>query len=159
MVYWYGLLIKKHSNSSQRLKQIEFTKDTFKSITYTYKWRFTINNQGYDQRKEKKYMIWIPSGISFKMQLPHLYSKPFPYFSLNCLGHLVMSSSIKLFSDLMDYLLSELSANKSSSTTRTYIQCIGAIRYSIGWFVCLTRLLQSNLSTATPQGKQKMCLL
>ena len=42
ILIWYGLLIKKHSNSSQRLKQIEFTKDTFNSITYTYKWRFTI---------------------------------------------------------------------------------------------------------------------
>ncbi|XP_063954997.1 cullin-associated NEDD8-dissociated protein 1-like isoform X1 [Lytechinus pictus] len=48
------------------------------------------------------------------------------------IGHLVMSSSVKLFSDLMDYLLSELSANKSSSTTRTYVQCIGAISRQAG---------------------------
>ena len=40
-----------------------------------------------------------------------------------------MSCNNSLFTELMDFLLSELSRNSSTSTTRTYIQCIGAIRY------------------------------
>ncbi|XP_028513482.1 cullin-associated NEDD8-dissociated protein 1 [Exaiptasia diaphana] len=43
------------------------------------------------------------------------------------LGHLVLSSNSNLFVELMDHLLNELQLNTSHSTTRTFIQCIGAI--------------------------------
>ena len=49
-------------------------------------------------------------------------------FIKHVLGYLVLSCSSQLFQELIDFLLLELSANKSTSTTRTYIQCIGAIR-------------------------------
>ena len=45
------------------------------------------------------------------------------------IGHLVMSCNNAVFMELMDFLMSELSKNASISTTRTYIQCIGAITY------------------------------
>ncbi|XP_071804723.1 cullin-associated NEDD8-dissociated protein 1-like [Asterias amurensis] len=48
------------------------------------------------------------------------------------LGHLVMSSSNKLFGDLMEFLMTELRENSNPSTTRTYIQCIGAISRHAG---------------------------
>ncbi|XP_022103590.1 cullin-associated NEDD8-dissociated protein 1-like [Acanthaster planci] len=48
------------------------------------------------------------------------------------LGHLVMSSSNKLFADLMEFLMNELRENQNPSTTRTYIQCIGAISRHAG---------------------------
>ncbi|XP_032892680.1 cullin-associated NEDD8-dissociated protein 1-like [Amblyraja radiata] len=48
------------------------------------------------------------------------------------LGHLVMSCSSCLFSELMDHLMVELSKNESTSMTRTYIQCIGAISRQAG---------------------------
>ena len=44
-------------------------------------------------------------------------------------GFLVMSCNNTLFLDLIDFLLSELAKNSSTSTTRTYIQCVGAIRW------------------------------
>lgn len=44
------------------------------------------------------------------------------------LGFLVVSCSQVLFTKLMDTLLEELAKNSSTSTTRTYIQCIGTIR-------------------------------
>ncbi|XP_048590232.1 cullin-associated NEDD8-dissociated protein 1 [Nematostella vectensis] len=43
------------------------------------------------------------------------------------LGHLVLSANAGLFVELMDHLLNELQLNTSHSTTRTFIQCIGAI--------------------------------
>lgn len=43
------------------------------------------------------------------------------------LGHLVLSANSSLFVELMDHLLTELKQNASHSTTRTFIQCIGAI--------------------------------
>ncbi|PFX22174.1 Cullin-associated NEDD8-dissociated protein 1 [Stylophora pistillata] len=42
-------------------------------------------------------------------------------------GHLVLSANSSLFVELMDHLLTELKQNASHSTTRTFIQCIGAI--------------------------------
>ena len=42
-------------------------------------------------------------------------------------GHLVLSANGSLFVELMDHLLAELKQNASHSTTRTFIQCIGAI--------------------------------
>ena len=42
-------------------------------------------------------------------------------------GHLVLSANSSLFVELMDHLLAELKQNASHSTTRTFIQCIGAI--------------------------------
>jgi len=52
--------------------------------------------------------------------------------SIIALSHLVLSCSNSLFLDLMDFLLIELSKNASTSTTRTYIQCIGAITRAAG---------------------------
>ncbi|XP_031563225.1 cullin-associated NEDD8-dissociated protein 1-like isoform X2 [Actinia tenebrosa] len=43
------------------------------------------------------------------------------------LGHLVLSANSSLFVELMDHLLNELQLNTAHSTTRTFIQCIGAI--------------------------------
>ncbi|KAJ8321959.1 hypothetical protein KUTeg_000430 [Tegillarca granosa] len=43
-------------------------------------------------------------------------------------GYLVMSCNNTLFMELIDFLLTELNKNASTSTTRTYIQCVGAIR-------------------------------
>lgn len=43
-------------------------------------------------------------------------------------GYLVMSCNYTLFNELIEFLLNELIKNTSTSTTRTYIQCVGAIR-------------------------------
>ncbi|XP_064597809.1 cullin-associated NEDD8-dissociated protein 1-like [Liolophura sinensis] len=48
------------------------------------------------------------------------------------IGHLVMSCNNTLFVELIEFLLSELSKNSSTSTTRTYIQCLGAISRQAG---------------------------
>uniref|UniRef100_A0A2C9JF10 TATA-binding protein interacting (TIP20) domain-containing protein n=1 Tax=Biomphalaria glabrata TaxID=6526 RepID=A0A2C9JF10_BIOGL len=48
------------------------------------------------------------------------------------IGHLVMSCSTSLFNELIEYLLTELTKNSSTSTTRTYIQCVGAISRQAG---------------------------
>ncbi len=47
--------------------------------------------------------------------------------SIIALSHLVMSCNNSLFHELMDFLLNKLSKNTNTSTTRTYIQAIGAI--------------------------------
>lgn len=43
------------------------------------------------------------------------------------LSHLVMSCNQVLYSQLIDFLLDQLSKNSSTSTTRTYIQCIASL--------------------------------
>lgn len=48
------------------------------------------------------------------------------------LGHLVMVCSHGLFAELTEHLLAELARNESTSTTRTYIQCIAAISRQAG---------------------------
>ncbi|KAK1158523.1 cullin-associated NEDD8-dissociated protein 1-like [Acipenser oxyrinchus oxyrinchus] len=48
------------------------------------------------------------------------------------LSHLVPSCSAAIFTELMKHLLTELSRNKSTSTTRTYIQCLAAISRQAG---------------------------
>jgi len=48
------------------------------------------------------------------------------------LGYLVLSSSPALFMVLIDFLVKELKKNSSMSTTRTYIQCLGAITRQAG---------------------------
>ncbi|KAL8589566.1 Cullin-associated NEDD8-dissociated protein 1 [Nucella lapillus] len=50
------------------------------------------------------------------------------------IGYLVMSCNTVLFQELIDFLLTELMANTSTSTstTRTYIQCVGAINRQAG---------------------------
>lgn len=48
------------------------------------------------------------------------------------LGYLVLSSSPTLFMVLIDFLVKELKKNSSMSTTRTYIQCLGAITRQAG---------------------------
>ena len=50
--------------------------------------------------------------------------------TLSVAGFLVMSCNNALFVELIDFLLTSLAKNASTSTTRTYIQCVGAIRYS-----------------------------
>lgn len=52
--------------------------------------------------------------------------------SITAIGYLVMSCSQGLFNKLMDTLLEELAKNTSTSTTRTYIQCIGTISRQAG---------------------------
>ncbi|XP_077989699.1 cullin-associated NEDD8-dissociated protein 1-like isoform X1 [Glandiceps talaboti] len=52
--------------------------------------------------------------------------------SIIAIGHLVVSCNNVLFVELMDNLLGELAKNASVSTTRTYIQCIGAISRQAG---------------------------
>lgn len=52
--------------------------------------------------------------------------------SIIAISHLVLSCNQSLFQELIDYLLLELSKNSSTSTTRTYIQCIGAISRAAG---------------------------
>ena len=44
------------------------------------------------------------------------------------LSYLVVSCSTQIYTKLMDYLIDELTKNSNTSTTRTYIQCISAIR-------------------------------
>ncbi|XP_039627059.1 cullin-associated NEDD8-dissociated protein 2 [Polypterus senegalus] len=48
------------------------------------------------------------------------------------LSHLVTSCNDTIFSELMEHLLAELSKNASTSTTRTYIQCVAAISRQAG---------------------------
>jgi len=51
-------------------------------------------------------------------------------------GHLVMSCNNAVFVELLEFLLSELAKNANISTTRTYIQCLGAITYVVVTFCC-----------------------
>ncbi|KAK1161488.1 cullin-associated NEDD8-dissociated protein 1-like [Acipenser oxyrinchus oxyrinchus] len=48
------------------------------------------------------------------------------------LSHLVPSCSAAIFTEMMKHLLTELSRNESTSTTRTYIQCLAAISRQAG---------------------------
>uniref|UniRef100_A0A8C4UAY0 Cullin associated and neddylation dissociated 2 (putative) n=1 Tax=Falco tinnunculus TaxID=100819 RepID=A0A8C4UAY0_FALTI len=48
------------------------------------------------------------------------------------LGHLVLTCSGNIFSELTEHLLSELKRNESTSTTRTYIQCVAGISRQAG---------------------------
>ncbi|XP_062441137.1 cullin-associated NEDD8-dissociated protein 1-like isoform X3 [Rhea pennata] len=48
------------------------------------------------------------------------------------LGHLVLTCSGNIFSELTEHLLAELKRNESTSTTRTYIQCIAGISRQAG---------------------------
>ncbi|NXX17054.1 CAND1 protein, partial [Podargus strigoides] len=48
------------------------------------------------------------------------------------LGHLVLTCSGSIFSELTDHLLAELKRNESTSTTRTYIQCVAGISRQAG---------------------------
>lgn len=48
------------------------------------------------------------------------------------IAHLVMSCNNNLFVDLLEFLLTELARNSSTSTTRTYIQCLGGITRQAG---------------------------
>ncbi|XP_064480368.1 cullin-associated NEDD8-dissociated protein 1-like [Ornithodoros turicata] len=52
--------------------------------------------------------------------------------SIAAIGYLVMSCSQGQFNKLMETLLEELAKNSSTSTTRTYIQCIGTISRHAG---------------------------
>ncbi|XP_061218525.1 cullin-associated NEDD8-dissociated protein 1-like isoform X3 [Neopsephotus bourkii] len=48
------------------------------------------------------------------------------------LGHLVLTCSGSIFSELTEHLLAELKRNESTSTTRTYIQCVAGISRQAG---------------------------
>ncbi|XP_042705809.2 cullin-associated NEDD8-dissociated protein 1-like isoform X4 [Chrysemys picta bellii] len=48
------------------------------------------------------------------------------------LGYLVLTCNGNIFSELMEHLLAELKRNESTSTTRTYIQCIAGISRQAG---------------------------
>uniref|UniRef100_A0A670I7J7 Cullin associated and neddylation dissociated 2 (putative) n=1 Tax=Podarcis muralis TaxID=64176 RepID=A0A670I7J7_PODMU len=48
------------------------------------------------------------------------------------LGHLVLTCNGNIFAELMEHLLAELKRNNSTSTTRTYIQCIAGISRQAG---------------------------
>ncbi|NXS64618.1 CAND1 protein, partial [Pandion haliaetus] len=48
------------------------------------------------------------------------------------LGHLVLTCSGNIFSELTEHLLAELKKNESASTTRTYIQCVAGISRQAG---------------------------
>ncbi|KAM7096038.1 cullin-associated NEDD8-dissociated protein 1-like isoform 3-T3 [Ciconia maguari] len=48
------------------------------------------------------------------------------------LGHLVLTCSGNIFSELTEHLLAELKKNESTSTTRTYIQCVAGISRQAG---------------------------
>uniref|UniRef100_A0A8B9FYL9 Cullin associated and neddylation dissociated 2 (putative) n=1 Tax=Amazona collaria TaxID=241587 RepID=A0A8B9FYL9_9PSIT len=48
------------------------------------------------------------------------------------LGHLVLTCSGNIFSELTEHLLAELKRNESTSTTRTYIQCVAGISRQAG---------------------------
>ncbi|KAG8128057.1 hypothetical protein E2320_014930, partial [Naja naja] len=48
------------------------------------------------------------------------------------IGHLVLTCNGNIFAELMEHLLSELRRNNSTSTTRTYIQCIAGISKQAG---------------------------
>lgn len=51
--------------------------------------------------------------------------------TIQALGHLVMSCNHVLYVKLMEHLLDGLVKNATTSTTRTYIQAVGAI-----WYYC-----------------------
>nr|XP_006631060.1 PREDICTED: cullin-associated NEDD8-dissociated protein 2 [Lepisosteus oculatus] len=77
-------------------------------------------------------MIFHPSILS--SLLPQLTS---PRLAVRkrgiiALSHLVPSCSSPVFTQLMDHLLAELTRNASTSTTRTYIQCVAAISRQAG---------------------------
>ncbi|KAM9277116.1 cullin-associated NEDD8-dissociated protein 1-like isoform 2-T2 [Morus bassanus] len=48
------------------------------------------------------------------------------------LGHLVLTCSGNIFSELTEHLIAELKRNESTSTTRTYIQCVAGISRQAG---------------------------
>ncbi|KAM8930073.1 cullin-associated NEDD8-dissociated protein 1-like [Pelodytes ibericus] len=48
------------------------------------------------------------------------------------LGHLVQTCSGNLFTELLEHLVSELKKNESTSTTRTYIQCVATVSWQAG---------------------------
>ncbi|PKU31970.1 cullin-associated nedd8-dissociated protein 1-like [Limosa lapponica baueri] len=48
------------------------------------------------------------------------------------LGHLVLTCSGSIFSELTEHLLTALKRNESTSTTRTYIQCVAGISRQAG---------------------------
>ncbi|XP_042736725.1 cullin-associated NEDD8-dissociated protein 1-like [Lagopus leucura] len=48
------------------------------------------------------------------------------------LGHLVLTCSGNIFSELAEHLIAELKKNESTSTTRTYIQCVAGISRQAG---------------------------
>ncbi|NXU53252.1 CAND1 protein, partial [Turnix velox] len=48
------------------------------------------------------------------------------------LGHLVLTCSTSIFSELTEHLLAELKRNESTSTSRTYIQCVAGISRQAG---------------------------
>lgn len=52
--------------------------------------------------------------------------------SITAIGYLVMSCSQNLFNTLIETLLEEVAKNSNVSTTRTYIQCVGAISKQAG---------------------------
>ncbi|CAG0913840.1 unnamed protein product [Notodromas monacha] len=52
--------------------------------------------------------------------------------SIICLGHLTINCQSTLYTRLIDFLLDSLHTNASMSTSRTYVQCIGAISRSSG---------------------------
>ncbi len=49
--------------------------------------------------------------------------------TIQALGHLVMSCHHTLYVKIMEHLLDGLAKNSTTSTTRTYIQAVGAIWY------------------------------
>ncbi|XP_044156534.1 cullin-associated NEDD8-dissociated protein 1-like isoform X1 [Bufo gargarizans] len=48
------------------------------------------------------------------------------------LGHLVQSCNGNLFTELVEHLVAEMKKNESTSTTRTYIQCVTAVSLQAG---------------------------
>ncbi|KFQ04311.1 Cullin-associated NEDD8-dissociated protein 1, partial [Leptosomus discolor] len=48
------------------------------------------------------------------------------------LGHLVLTCSGSIFAELTEHLLAELKRNESTSTTRTYIQCVAGMSRQAG---------------------------
>ncbi|KAE8612118.1 hypothetical protein XENTR_v10012731 [Xenopus tropicalis] len=48
------------------------------------------------------------------------------------LGHLVHTCNGNLFTELVEHLLGELQKNESTSTTRTYIQCVATVSWQAG---------------------------
>ncbi|CAG0890156.1 unnamed protein product [Darwinula stevensoni] len=47
--------------------------------------------------------------------------------SIICIGHLVISCNAAIYNKLLDHLFEELGKSQASSTTRTHIQCLGAV--------------------------------
>ncbi|CAI9623879.1 unnamed protein product [Staurois parvus] len=48
------------------------------------------------------------------------------------LGHLVQTCNGNLFTELVEHLVGEMKKNESTSTTRTYIQCVAAVSWQAG---------------------------